>query len=282
MRSASALVALHVAVALFGFAALFGAWIPWSPMAIVLGRTTVAALVLAAMPASRGRPSAGLVPATVLNGALLAVHWVAFFAAVQVADVATALLGFASFPAHVLLLERLRHGRAPTAAEAATVAVVALGLALLVPVYAWNDRTTQGLVWGVGSGFTFAILALRNRKLVIVHGATSLALWQNAFAALLLLPVVLATGAMPAPGWREIVLVVLLGVLCTALAHTLFIASLRRVSAHAASVVSLLEPVYGIALAALFLGQWPDLRTLAGGLLIVGAAVAATRRAAGT
>ena len=80
------------------------------------------------------------------------------------------------------------------------------------------------------------------------------------------------------PSARDILLITILGVFCTALAHTLFVLSLRGVSAHAASVVSLLEPVYGIALAAALLGQHPDARTLAGAALIVGAALTATRR----
>ena len=38
----------NAAVALFGFAALFGKWIAWDPVAIVLGRTVVAAIALGA------------------------------------------------------------------------------------------------------------------------------------------------------------------------------------------------------------------------------------------
>ena len=34
-------------MALFGFAGLFGKWIAWDSVAIVLGRTAIAALVLA-------------------------------------------------------------------------------------------------------------------------------------------------------------------------------------------------------------------------------------------
>src|SRR2546428_6960798 len=47
MRLATAIVALHLAVALFGFAALFGQWIALPPAIIVLGRTLVAAMTLA-------------------------------------------------------------------------------------------------------------------------------------------------------------------------------------------------------------------------------------------
>ena len=42
-----ALVALHVAVLLFGFAGLFGKWLPLSPAVIVFGRAAVASLALA-------------------------------------------------------------------------------------------------------------------------------------------------------------------------------------------------------------------------------------------
>jgi drug/metabolite transporter (DMT)-like permease len=83
--------------------------------------------------------------------------------------------------------------------------------------------------------------------------------------------------AIPALSLRDLSLIVVLGLACTALAHTLFIASLRRVSAHVASVVAALEPVYGIALAALLLHEIPTLRTLVGAVLIVGAALYATR-----
>ena len=70
----------------------------------------------------------------------------------------------------------------------------------------------------------------------------------------------------------------MLGLACTALAHTLFIGALAAVNAHTASVIAALEPVYGIVLALALLGEVPGPRTLAGGALIVAAAVIATRR----
>jgi drug/metabolite transporter (DMT)-like permease len=55
---------------------------------------------------------------------------------------------------------------------------------------------------------------------------------------------------------------------------------MQRLSAHTASVVAALEPVYAIALAALLLHEIPSARTLAGGALIVAAALVASRRSA--
>lgn len=74
----------------------------------------------------------------------------------------------------------------------------------------------------------------------------------------------------------------MLGVFGTAAAHTLFISGLKRVRVRTASIISTLEPVYGIALAALFLKESPAPRTLAGGALILTAALVITARAART
>jgi drug/metabolite transporter (DMT)-like permease len=278
-----ALAALHCAVALFGFAGLFGKWLALPPVTIVFGRTLVASvglallLRLARQHAAQG--SGRIEWRLAANGAVLALHWVAFFQAIQTASVAVGLLGFASFPLFVLLLEAATRQRALRAGEWATALLVAGGLALLVPEFRWGNRVVQGLVWGIVSGFAFALLAIGNRALTKRHSAGEIALWQNACAALCLLPLALLAAAVP--GAREIALLLVLGVVCTALAHTLFIGSLRLVSAHTASVVTALEPVYGIALAFALLGETPSVRTLAGGALLVGAALQATRRSGG-
>jgi drug/metabolite transporter (DMT)-like permease len=271
-----ALFALHVAVGLFGFAALFGKWIALSPVAIVLGRTVVAAATLALVASMRrqpfGQPERGLL----VNGPLLALHWVSFFAAVQVASVAIALLGYASFPVVVLLLER---GRRASRGEYATALLAALGLAMLAAQLSWSGAGLRGLALALVSAVTFAMLVVRNRRLVAERSAARIAMWQNLAAAACLLPIVaIADRAAAWPTVHDVVLLIVLGIVCTGLAHTLFIASMRRVSAHSASVVASLEPVYGIALAAWLLGQMPDGRTMAGGTLIVVAALIASRR----
>jgi len=275
-----ALAACHAAVALFGFAGVFGKWIAWDPVAIVLGRTTVAAIVLAFFV--RYRLGAWRAPhwIAVPNGVILAVHWVAFFTAIKVSTVAIGLLGYASFPLFVPLLERTMLGLPLTRAKLAGAALVALGLALLVPDFSWASHTVRGLAWGVLSGFTFALLTVRTRRLAPDRWSSEMALWQNAIAALCVLPVVLWQGGLGGPvDGAAIAKMLLLGIFCTALAHSLYTASLVRLPASTAAVCAALEPVYGIALALVLLGEVPGVRTLAGASVIVVAAVVATRRA---
>ncbi len=278
MSRGSALAALHGAVLLFGFAGLFGKWLDLSPVAIVLGRTAVAAAALGILQLRGGQVRPPFELRLVTNGAVLALHWVSFFAAIQVATVAIGLLGYATFPLFVLVLEQILLRRRWTPRKIATALLVAAGLVAIVPEFSFANRIVQGLAWGCVSGFAFALLTVLNRRYVATRRATDIAFWQNLCAALCLLPFAWASPwALGDIGGREIALLIVLGLGCTALAHTLFIASLRLVSAHTASVVAALEPVYGIVLALVVQHEVPGIRTIVGGGLIVAAAIVATR-----
>jgi len=248
-----------------------------SPVVIVLGRTTIAAIALGVV-LLRARRRAPFDVRLIANGVVLALHWLSFFAAIQASTVAVGLLGFASFPLFTLLAERIFLARRLRRRDAVTALLVTAGLALLVPELSLENPIVQGVSWGLVSGLTFALLVVMNRRWTGTRTATDIAFWQNALAALALVPFAWAAPAIGSIGAREIMLLIVLGLACTALAHTLFISGLAVVTAHTASVIAALEPVYGIALALVFLGEVPGPRTLAGGALIVIAAVIATRR----
>jgi drug/metabolite transporter (DMT)-like permease len=282
-RHARDLLRIHAAVMLFGFSGLLGdrAFLPLAPIIIVFGRVVFAALALLL---------AGLVRRDILGplsrrglfafaalGVLLAVHWTTFFQAVQTSSVALALITYSTFPVFVAFLEPLFFRTRLHRVDVALAAVALAGIAILKSSWGLADRDTRGVLWGVASGLTFALLSLLNRKLVRHHSSLTIALYQNVFAAAALLPLVLTD-------WqtftiRDIVLLAILGVLCTAVAHSLFIAGMHGISAQTASMIACLEPLYGAILAILFLHQVPTLRTLAGGILIVGVAFYATLRA---
>ena len=71
----------------------------------------------------------------------------------------------------------------------------------------------------------------------------------------------------------------LLAFFCTAVPHSLFAGALRQVKAKTAGLIGCLMPVYGVGLAWLVLGEAPALTTVAGGLIIVGAAAFESYRA---
>lgn len=271
------LASLHAAVFLFGMSGLLGKWLAMPPVVIVCARAALAAAFLGALFAAQRPPCPGLSGRTWrqlgLAGLVLAVHWVAFFQAIQVSTVALGLLAFSSYPAFVALLEPWCFGERYRRTDLVLAAVVVLGLALVVPDYHWRGRAGQGVGWGVLSGFTFAVLTLLNRRQARDLPPMVVAGVQNGVAALVLLP-----GAFwwkPHLTVQTALALMALGVLCTGLAHWLFVRSLRAVRAQTAALTTGLEPVYGIGLAWLWLGEQPTARTLLGGVIILAAGAAA-------
>lgn len=271
MPPRSALIALHFGALLFGLTGVLGKLAAATPLVITAGRSAFAVLALALFALlSRQHlrlPGARQLALLVLGGLLLGAHWLTFFQAVKVSGVAIATLGFASFPAFTLLLEGLLFRERLRAAEYGVVALVCAGLLLVTPHFELSSTASQGLLWAVLSGLLFALLSLSNRVSARGIEPVQAAMWQNLTIALCLLP--LATPALPQLAPLDWLWIALLGALCTALAHSLFVASLRVLKARTAAVVFAMEPVYAIALAWLLFTEQPGLQTLAGGVLIV-------------
>lgn len=286
----TSLAEIHGAVVLFGLAGLFGKWIALSPLIIVLGRVVFASLVLGAVlglgkrgaggPGARRRRDAALF---VLLGLILAVHWAAFFRSIQVSSVAVGLLSYSTFPLFTSFLEPLLNRERWEAKPFVLSLGCLAGVVLIVPRFDPGNAVFQGVCWGVLAGLTFSVLTVLNRRLAARRAPLEIAFYQDIFAALFLLPALFVI--RPSLSGRDLALLAVLGIVCTALSHTLFIRGMRRVSARTASIVSSLEPAYGALLALVFLKEIPSARTVAGGIVIIGscvlASVAESRRTLG-
>ncbi|WP_434629164.1 DMT family transporter [Pseudomonas sp. Z1-29] len=280
MTPRTALGALHIGALMFGLTGVFGKLAAASPAVIVFGRAVFAVLALAVFArfASRtrwqklrGRDARRLL----LGGLLLAGHWVSFFISVKVAGVAIATLGFASFPAFTVLLEGLIFRERIRANEILLVVLVSVGLVLVTPDFDLASGATTGLLWAVASGLLFSLLSLTNRAGSAHVPPVQAALCQNVVVGLCLLP----TAAPQLSDVRPIdwLWIGLLGVFCTGLAHSLFVASLAVIKARTAAVVFAMEPVYGITIAWLLFDENPTLRMLLGGVLIIVAIVVSSQ-----
>ena len=275
MTPRTALGALHIGALMFGLTGVFGKLAAASPSIIVFGRAAFAVLALALFARfASNTPWHKLYSADLrrllLSGLLLAGHWVSFFIAVKVAGVAIATLGFATFPAFTVILEGLIFRERIRANEMVLVVLVSIGLVLVTPDFDLASQATSGLIWAVASGLLFSLLSLNNRASGSIPPVQA-ALCQNVVVALCLLPVA-------APGLSEVraldwLWIGLLGVFCTGLAHSLFVASLKVLKARTAAVVFAMEPVYGITVAWLLFSETPTLRMLLGGVLIIAAIV---------
>lgn len=273
-----ALLHIHLATLLFGLAGLFGKWLSIPAEWIVLGRAGIATVFLYTLMRIWKEPTA--LPkgkdrfAFIALGILLAFHWVAFFRGIQLSTVAIGLLTYGAFPLFTTFLEPLLLKEKWRNENLFYALLTVIGLYLVVPDIELSNQYTQGAIWGLASGASFALLTIVNRSQVQAYPSRLIALYQNGIAALVLLPFLwIRTGEI---GITEMGLLVILGIVFTGISHTLFIAGMKEVRASTASILSNLEPVYGILAALILLREIPELTTIIGGTLIVGVSIMAS------
>lgn len=217
----TALAAINAAAIIFGTVALFGK-IDASPFWITAGRAGLAAAVLAVV-ARVLRPPLALRPdeakRVLVTGALLAIHWSSFFAAVQLAGVAVGTLTFAAFPLFTILLQSARGRRVPTWIEVGTGVAIVAAVALLAQpgLPAAGPAVRLGAAIGLGSAACFAAFVLITQRLTKTVNVLALSLYQNAIVTVLLAPVLpFVSGPHGAPA---LLAIAVLGVVATALVH---------------------------------------------------------------
>lgn len=272
------LLEIHIAVLFFGLAGLFGKLVMLPALIIVLGRVIFAAIFLALL-------SLYLKQSLKLNqkrdyfylfilGIILALHWWTFFQAIQVSTVAVGLLTYSTFTIFVTFLEPYFFKEKIKWSDIFLAVITFLGVILVVPRFEIANNLTQGALWGIASGFTFAVLSLLNRKYIKKYSSLVIAFYQDSAAAIVLFPFLFLMEFTIT--FKDILLLILLGVCFTAIAHTLFIKGLTNVKAQTASIIACLEPIYGIVIAIFLLGEIPGLRIISGGMLILSATFYAT------
>ncbi|MBP9839166.1 MAG: EamA family transporter [Proteobacteria bacterium] len=266
------MIALHLAVLLFGLTGLFGKIITVPSFVLVWGRTFFATISLTAFLLYRKELKLAAINKRdfiflIFMGFLLSLHWEAFFYSVQISSIAIGSLAFSTFPIFVTFLEPLLFKEKLKRKDVIAAVVVFIGLVILVPELKWSNLAFQGLFWGIVSGGTFALSSVLNRKLTSNYPAALVALVQKSVACLIFTPFAFShLGEISSNNW---LMLIILGVLCTAVAHTLFIHSLKSVTAQLAGVVSSLEPVYAIILGCIFLAEIPKFNEVVGGVIIL-------------
>lgn len=276
------LVQIHIAVFLFGLAGLFGKLVAQAAVIIVLGRVFFGAIALLLLYQYWGQ-SIRLKQRKdylwfSLFGLILAVHWLTFFHSIQISSVAIGLLTYSTFPVFTAFLEPYFFKEKFLLRDLLLAIITFAGVVLVIPSFELGNQMTQGALWGIVSGATFAILSILNRKHVVDYQGSLIALYQDLVASLLLLPFFFII--QPKLSTMDWSLLVLLGFLFTAFAHTIFINGLQTVKAKTASVIASLEPVYGIIGAIILLSEIPSWQEILGGAIILGTSFYATYRPA--
>lgn len=271
MNKQAALLQMHFAATLFGVSGIFGYLIIADSVTISMGRSFFAVIALTWLCFKfrfiPWRISLKAFYALLITGILLTGHWVTFFYAIKIGNIAVATLGFACFPAFVTLFEMLFFKEKISSSEYSLLIFVSIGLILVTPSFNFNNNATLGLFWGIISGILYASTVVINRYNLSKTTGVQACWWQCLVVFVTLLPVTITSlPNVPPLDWLWIAC---LGLFCTGLSYYLVINSLSTIKARTASIIIALEPVYAILTAWLLFNQQPTIRTIIGGFIII-------------
>ena len=202
-----------------------------------------------------------------ISGLLMAVHWVTYFYALKLSNVALGVLSLYTFPIIIALLEPLFLKVKFDPIYILLGLMVLIGLFILTPEFNIDSTQVKGILFGVFSAFCYAVRVLILKQHVAKYNGTMLMFYQTVIITILLLPTLFF---MDISGFKsQFPYLLLLAFLTTAIGHSLMLHSLKFFSASTASIISSLQPIFGIILAFFFLQETPTMRTFWGGSLIL-------------
>lgn len=268
---------LHLAVLLYGLTAIFGDLISLAAISLVWWRVLLTwgsmSIHLSIFKSIKSLSRKEL-QILIIIGVLIAIHWIAFYGSIKLANASIALIGMSTLSLFTALLE-------PVFLKSKLEAIdiffgVCMIPALLLIANNLDISMYTGLFLGILASLLLALFGILNKKHVHSTDPMTITFVEMCSAWLfitLIMPFV--SGYVDLSFWpkgMDWVYLILLALLCTRYAFYLNIRALRSLSAFTSNLIFNLEPIYGIILAAIILHEHKELNLqfyLGAGLIMV-------------
>jgi drug/metabolite transporter (DMT)-like permease len=189
-------------------------------------------------------------------GVIVAIHWIAFFGAIKIANVSVALGCLATTTLFTSLLEPLFFRKKINSLEVIIGIMIIFGLYL---IFRYETKYTSGVIVGLVSAFLAGLFTVLNKKMVIHHKATVISFYEMAGGFICITIYLLFSGqggiSLLLPSPSDFMYLLMLGMVCTAYAFAVQVDIMKHLSAYIVALTINLEPVYGIIMAYFLFGE---------------------------
>lgn len=200
-------------------------------------------------------------------GFLMGAHWVTYFYALKLSNVAIGMISMFTFPVITAFLEPFFTKEKLNKIHVFLAILVLVGIYILVPEFSLENEQVKGVFFGILSAFFYAIRNLSLKKHVQNYNGSVLMLYQMIVVTILLIPVLFFADFSNI--LSQLPLLLLVAFITTAVGHTLLIKSFKYFSITTASIIGSLQPIFGIIIAFIFVNETPNQNTFIGGCLIL-------------
>lgn len=189
-------------------------------------------------------------------GMIVALHWIAFFGAIKIANVSVALGCLATSTLFTSLLEPFFFRKRINAVEVIVGLLIILGLYL---IFRFETSYSFGIIVALVAAFLAGLFSVLNKKM-IVHQKASVISFYEMMGGLSCITIYLGItgwGKNPfqIPSSTDFICLLALGIICTAYAFAVQVKIMKHLSAYIVALTINLEPVYGILMAYFLFGE---------------------------
>ena len=199
-------------------------------------------------------------------GLLFGIHWFTYFESIQRSSATLGILALSTYGIHVTWMGAVFSTRRPSLRDWIGVGVAICGAWLCLPAIEVNAGAFWGFVLGMVSALFYAALPLIHQRIAHVSHSTRAA-GQFLYAWLLFLP------TAPSQSWnmssQDWWLLAVLGILCTFVAHNLWISITTEVRPATSGMIYYLSLPVTIGLETVLLKRPPTWTQLCGAALIL-------------
>ncbi|MFT3794065.1 DMT family transporter [Flavobacterium sp.] len=250
---------LHLIVFIWGFTAVLGELITIRDASLVWYRMLLAAVFLLAYLLLTKKSFALPLRSMrnlVLVGLLIAIHWIFFFRAIDVSNVSVTLAMFSTGAFFASILEPIFYKRKMLWYEILFGLIIIACLCLIMNV---EIKYLEGMICALFSVFMGVMFTIFNGKLIQQHDSTVISLYEF-FSGFFFVSLYLLYDGRFSPEFFDLsgndwILLVILSSVCTAYAFTASVNVMKKLSPYTVMLTTNLEPVYGIFLAYLIIGD---------------------------
>ena len=282
MASSTDYLKLHFIVFLWGFSAILGKLVSIPSVEMVWYRSILAAAGMGAVIYfTRGnfKVSRADLIRLIAIGAIVSLHWIAFFGSARASNVSVSLVGFATNSLWAAMLEPWFNKKSVKKYELFLGLTVMAGLYI---IFSFDFEYKLGLLLAIFAGFSSALFSVFNAGMVKRVSARTITFYEMIgvfIATALFIPLFQFSDTgfrLPKlPGAMDVVYIALLAGVCSVYAYTVAVDLMKRISVFMIQLTLNLEPVYGIVMAVIIFGQQEkmNLNFYAGTLVILSAVI---------
>lgn len=260
-------IKLHIIILIWGTTGILGKLISIPAISIVWYRTLICVVSLLLFIGLKKQEKS--IPfktqiGYIIIGGIVALHWYFFFASLKIAPVSVALVVLSTSTLFTALIEPLIFKRKIIKYEIALGLIVVGGIML---IFTFENKYHLGIIYALISAGCASLFTTANGLFIHKGGnPTKITLYEMGAACILISLYYISSGRIMDPinallkqdiqiMWLDIIYLLFLGVICTAVSFVVSVELMRKISPFTMTISLNMEPVYAIIIAILIFGN---------------------------